>query len=67
MKLNFGIRSSIIVLFLGLYLTSLIILNNYFITQQGRTTEALKRIKLDESFSQLNYGSNEEVNRKAVS
>lgn len=60
MKLNFGIRSSIIVLFLGLYLTSLIVLNNYFVTQHGRTTEALKRIKLDESFSQLNYGSNED-------
>jgi len=60
MKLNFGIRSSIIILFLGLYLTSLMLLNNFFVKQQGRTNRALKSIKLDESFAELNYGTKED-------
>lgn len=64
MKLNFGIRSSIIILFLGLYLTSLILINNYFVKQQGRTNQALKQIKLDEAFAELDYGS-EEDSKKA--
>ncbi len=57
MKLNFGIRSSIIILFLGLYLSSLILINNYFVKQHGKTNQALKSIKLDESFADLDYGS----------
>jgi two-component system, NtrC family, nitrogen regulation sensor histidine kinase NtrY len=60
MKLNFGIRSSIIILFLGLYLTSLILLNNYFLKQQGRTKQALERINLDDSFAELDYGNDED-------
>ena len=60
MRLNFGIRSSIIILFLGLYLTSLLLINNYFVKQHGRTNQALKRIKLDESFADLDYGSEQD-------
>jgi two-component system nitrogen regulation sensor histidine kinase NtrY len=64
MRFNFGIRSSIIILFLGLYLTSLLLINNYFVKQHGRTNQALKRIKLDEAFADLDYGS-EEDSKKA--
>ncbi|KQC08287.1 MAG: hypothetical protein APR54_04870 [Candidatus Cloacimonas sp. SDB] len=63
MKFRIGIRSSIIVLFLGLYLSSLILLNNYFVKQQGRTNLALKKIKLDESFAELDYGTELENNK----
>ena len=55
MKFRLGIRSSVVILFLGLYLTSLIVLNSFFINKQKQTNQALRNIRLDEALSELTY------------
>lgn len=65
MKINLGIRSSAIILFLGLYITSIIILNSFFINQQQNIGDSFKNLKLDESISSLEFKT-ESDNDKAA-
>ena len=60
MKVNLGIRSSAIILFLGLYITSIIILNSYFIKQQENIGNSFQNLSLDESISNLEFKSQED-------
>ncbi len=66
MKLNLGIRSSAILLFLGLYMSSIIVINSYFIKQQENIGNAFKNVNLDESFSQLEYRSDSDKMEAAL-
>ena len=50
-----GIRSSVIILFLCLYLTSLIVINTFFVNKQNITKDAFKDLKFDQEFSTLNF------------
>lgn len=61
MRVRPGIRASVIILFLGLYLTSLIIINGFFLSKQRNTTDAIKNLKFDESFSSLNFETKEDT------
>ncbi len=55
MNLKLGIRSSVILLFLLLYLPSLLILNNFFINKQLDTNKAFKDLNFTESLSGLSF------------
>ncbi|MBN1949498.1 MAG: HAMP domain-containing protein [Candidatus Cloacimonetes bacterium] len=55
MKYKLGIRGSVIILFLGLYLGSLILLNFFFVTKQQETTSAFRQLKLDTALASLSY------------
>jgi len=50
-----GIRASVIILFLCLYLTSLIVINAFFVNKQNITKDAFKDLKFDLEFSTLNF------------
>ncbi len=50
-----GIRASVIILFLCLYLTSLIVINTFFVNKQNITKDAFKNLKFDRKFSTLSF------------
>ncbi|MCF7858170.1 MAG: HAMP domain-containing protein [Candidatus Cloacimonetes bacterium] len=55
MKINFGIRSSLIILFLLLYISSLFIINNFFIKKYQQSNKLFQDMKLDTSISELSF------------
>ena len=55
MNHRIGLRGIVIVLFLVLYLTSLIIINAFFIEKHKQSSEAFQSLKFDESFLSLTY------------
>ncbi len=60
MNLRIGLRGIVIVLFLALYLTSLIIINAFFIEKHKQSSEAFQSLKFDESFLSLTYQSEQD-------
>ena len=62
MKVRFGFRISVIVLFLALYLTSLIVLNNFFIHKLEQINQTFKSMKFQKALSELSYET--ETDRK---
>ena len=55
MNLRIGLRGIVIVLFLALYLTSLIIINAFFIEKHKQSSEAFQSLKFDESLLSLTF------------
>ena len=55
MKIRIGFRASVIILFLCLFLGSLIVLNAFFINKYKQSNEAFKNIKFDQSLSTLTF------------
>ena len=60
MKINPGIRSSVILLFLLLYLTSLFIINNFFVKKYHQSNELFQEMKFDISMSELTFNSKQD-------
>lgn len=57
MKIRFSLRAIVILLFVALYITSLVILNSFFITKQKETAAAFKNIEFDDALAQLQFDS----------
>ena len=55
MKIRIGLRASVIILFLGLYLSSLIVLNAFFIGKQKLANDAFKSLEMDKAFADLSF------------
>jgi two-component system, NtrC family, nitrogen regulation sensor histidine kinase NtrY len=55
MKVRIGLRASVIVLFLGLYLSSLIVLNAFFVGKQKLANDAFKSLEMGKSFAELSF------------
>lgn len=55
MKYNLSLRTIVIVLFLFLYLSSLLILNAFFNNQQKEIDQAYRNFHIDESLSELSF------------
>lgn len=53
--MKFGLRTIVIILFLVLYLSSLLLLNSFFVGQQRKTNEAMRNIQFDEVLSSLTF------------
>ncbi|MBN2461495.1 MAG: HAMP domain-containing histidine kinase [Candidatus Cloacimonetes bacterium] len=60
MNLRPGLRSSVVILFLALYLTSLFILNAFFINKQIQSNQAFKNLKFDQALSSLTFKTQED-------
>ncbi|MCK5051283.1 MAG: HAMP domain-containing protein [Candidatus Cloacimonetes bacterium] len=60
MKINFGIRSSVILLFLLLYLTSLFIINNFFVKKYQQSNNLFTEMKFDTSMSELTFNTKQD-------
>jgi nitrogen fixation/metabolism regulation signal transduction histidine kinase len=57
MKIRFSLRAIVILLFVALYITSLVILNSFFIAKQNETAAAFKNIEFDEALAKLQFDS----------
>ncbi len=55
MKVRFGFRISVIVLFLALYLTSLMVLNTFFNSKLEQINKTFKSINFQKKLSELSY------------
>jgi len=55
MRINPGIRSSVILLFLLLYLSSLFIINNFFVKKYQQSNKLFEEMKFDTSISELTF------------
>ena len=55
MKVNLSLRTIVIFLFLFLYLTSLLVLNIFFNSQQKEIDKAYKNFHIDEALAELNF------------
>ncbi len=53
MKLKLRFRSTIIFLFIGLYLPSLLLMNYYFNVQNSKIAEKIGRVRLNETLSEI--------------
>ena len=60
MKINLGIRSSVILLFLFLYLSSLFIINNFFVKKYQQSNRLFTEMKFDTSMSELTFNTKED-------
>ena len=60
MKINLGIRSSVILLFLLLYLTSLFIINNFFVKKYQQSNKLFTEMKFDTSMSELTFNTKQD-------
>ena len=60
MKLKVSFRGSIIILFIGLYLPSLLLLNAYYVKKNNETNKVLQNIYLSESLSNLEFKTGED-------
>ena len=60
MKVRIGFRASIIILFLALYISSLFMLNSFFVGKQKQSNEVFKNLKLDQELSTLTYANPED-------
>ncbi len=60
MKINLGIRSSVIFLFLLLYLSSLFIINNFFVKKYQQSNRLFSEMKFDTSMSELTFNTKED-------
>jgi len=60
MKVRFGLRSSILLLFLILYLTSMLVINSFYIKKHQQTSDAFKNLQFDDSFTKLSFNSTED-------
>ena len=58
--MKFGLRTIVILLFLVLYISSLILLNSFFVGQQKKTNEAIRNIQFDEVLSSLSFEAKED-------
>ncbi|MCD6180937.1 MAG: HAMP domain-containing histidine kinase [Candidatus Cloacimonetes bacterium] len=57
MKIRFSLRAIVILLFVALYITSMVVLNSFFISKQNETNEAFQNIELDEALSELSFNT----------
>lgn len=55
MKFDFGIRSTVILLFLGIFVFSLLVLNGFFLKQQAQINKAFSQINIDSALAELSY------------
>ncbi len=60
MKINLGIRSSVIFLFLLLYLSSLFIINNFFVKKYQQSNRLFSEMKFDISISELTFNTKQD-------
>jgi len=60
MKINPGLRSSVILLFLLLYLSSLFIINNFFVKKYQQSNRLFTEMKFDTSMSELTFNSKQD-------
>ncbi|OPX29459.1 MAG: hypothetical protein B1H06_01505 [Candidatus Cloacimonas sp. 4484_143] len=60
MKIRIGLRASVIILFLGLYLSSLIVLNAFFVGKQKLANDAFKTLEMDKAFAELSFISQQD-------
>ena len=60
MKINLGIRSSVILLFLLLYLSSLFIINNFFVKKYQQSNRLFTEMKFDTSMSELTFNTKQD-------
>jgi len=60
MKINLGIRSSVILLFLLLYLSSLFIINNFFVKKYQQSNLLFTEMKFDSSISELTFNTKQD-------
>ncbi len=60
MKINLGIRSSVILLFLLLYLSSLFIINNFFVKKYQQSNRLFSEMKFDISISELTFNTKQD-------
>ncbi len=60
MKVRIGFRASIIILFLALYISSLFVLNSFFVGKQKQSNEVFKNMKLDQELSTLTFETSED-------
>ncbi len=60
MKINLGIRSSVILLFLLLYLSSLFIINNFFVKKYQQSNMLFTEMKFDASISELTFNTKQD-------
>ena len=60
MKINPGLRSSVILLFLFLYLSSLFIINNFFVKKYQQSNRLFTEMKFDISMSELTFNSKQD-------
>jgi len=63
MKINFGIRFSVIFLFLLLYLTSLFIINNFFVKKYQQSNKLFTEMKFDTSISELTFNTKQDSSK----
>jgi len=60
MRINPGIRSSVILLFLLLYLSSLFIINNFFVKKYQQSNKLFEEMKFDTSISELSFNTRQD-------
>ncbi len=60
MKISPGIRSSVILLFLLLYLSSLFIINNFFVKKYQQSNRLFTEMKFDTSISELTFNTKQD-------
>ncbi len=60
MKVNLSLRSIVIILFLVLYLSSLLIFNAFFTNQQREIDKAYKNFHIDESLAELSFKTSQD-------
>ncbi len=60
MKINPGIRSSVILLFLLLYLSSLFIINNFFVKKYQQSNRLFTEMKFDTAMSELTFNTKQD-------
>jgi two-component system, NtrC family, nitrogen regulation sensor histidine kinase NtrY len=60
MKINPGIRSSVILLFLLLYLSSLFIINNFFVKKYQQSNKLFTEMKFDTYMSELRFNTKQD-------
>ncbi|MBT4576121.1 MAG: HAMP domain-containing protein [Candidatus Cloacimonetes bacterium] len=60
MKINLGIRSSVILLFLLLYLSSLFIINNFFVKKYQQSNLLFTEMRFDSSISELTFNTKQD-------
>lgn len=57
MKFKLGIRSIVISVFIILYASSMMILNNFFVEKQNETSKILQNLSIDEEIAKLKFKS----------
>jgi len=60
MKINPGIRSSVILLFLFLYLSSLFIINNFFVKKYQQSNKLFSNMNFDTAMSELTFHTSQD-------